>query len=116
VSSPARQSRSSSSIALTSPARNPNYYSLLPDNTDAAWARLSPAAQEAAGGRSGFDHFYGTIRSVSLQNVLESDDSTVDATILCVAMADGSTASEPYRFVVGPGPNGRMLIQSFSKL
>jgi serine/threonine-protein kinase len=93
-----------------------NYCSLLPGNTDAAWALLSPAAQEAAGGRSGFDHFYGTIRSVSLQNVLESDNSTVDATVLYVAKAHGSTVSEPYRFVVGPGPNGRMLIQSFSRM
>jgi hypothetical protein len=96
------------------------YYGLLPGNTDAAWALMSPAAQEAAGGRSGFDHFYGTIQSVSLTELRPSADSAVSATVWYVDKADPfpneGGVSVPTRFIVGPGPDGRLLIQSFMRL
>ena len=92
-----------------------NYYSLLPDNTDAAFALLGPAAQSASGGRSGYDRFYASLQSVSAQDVRQTGDNTVQATIVFVEN-NGTTTREPYRFVVGTDDDGNTIIQSFSKL
>ncbi|GAA3048281.1 hypothetical protein GCM10010464_10680 [Pseudonocardia yunnanensis] len=92
-----------------------NYYSLLPGNTDAAFALLSPAAQSASGGRSGYDGFYGRMQSVSVQDPRQTGDNTVQATIVFVEK-NGTTTHEPYRFVVGTNDDGTTIIQSFSKL
>jgi hypothetical protein len=92
-----------------------NYYSLLPRNTDAAFALLSPAAQSASGGRSGFDGFYASLQSVSAQDVRQTGDNTVQATIVFVEK-NGTTTREPYRFVVGTDDNDQTILQSFSKL
>jgi hypothetical protein len=92
-----------------------NYYGLLPGNTDAAFALLSPAAQAESGGRAGFESFYADIRSVALQNVRETGENTVDATVVFTEQ-DGSTSSEPYRFVMGTGEDNQTIMQSFVRL
>jgi hypothetical protein len=92
-----------------------NYYALLPGNTDAAFALLSPAAQSASGGRSGYDGFYGRMQSVRVQSPRQTGDNTVQATIEFVEK-NGTTTHEPYRFVVGTNDDGTTIIQSFSKL
>ena len=91
------------------------YYGLLPDDTDAAWQLLSPETQSASGGRGSFDNFYGGMESVSLQDVRRTGEDTVEATVV-FDPREGATTTEPYRFVVGTGPDGEPVIQSFSGL
>jgi hypothetical protein len=92
-----------------------SYYALLPGNTDAAWQLLSPTAQSASGGRSGFDSFYARFQSVSLSDVRSVGDNSVEATVTFVPK-DGSTTHEPYRFALGTDSNGQTIIESFAKL
>jgi serine/threonine protein kinase len=91
-----------------------NYYSLLPGNTAAAWNLLSPTAQNASGGRSGFESFYGRMQSVSLENIRQTGDDTVEATVV-FAEQNGRTTREPYRFVMITDGNERTIMESFSK-
>jgi hypothetical protein len=91
-----------------------NYYALLPGNTDAAFAQLSPQAQAASGGRSGFDNFYAGMDSVTLQNARAAGDGIVEATVV-FDRTNGATTNEPYRFVVS-SDSGTPLIESFNPL
>ena len=90
------------------------YYALLPGNTEAAFAMLGPDAQARSGGRAGYDRFYGGLQSVSLQNARRTGDTTAEATVVFVGR-DGRTSSEPYRFVMGTGADGRTIMESFSR-
>ena len=90
------------------------YYGLLPGNTDAAFALLSGGAQAQSGGRAGFDRFYAGLQSVSLQSPRRTGENTAEATVVFVRR-DGSTTSEPYRFVMATGPDGRTIMESFSR-
>jgi serine/threonine protein kinase len=94
-----------------------SYYALLPGNTDAAWALLGSEAQResGAGGKGSYDSFWADMRSVSLLDVRQTGENTVEGTVV-FNRQDGSTSSEPYRFVVGTGSDGQMIIQSFSRL
>ncbi len=91
-----------------------NYYSLLPGNTDAAWAQLSPQAQEASGGRAVFDRFYGNMQSVTLSNAQQVGDGTVQADVLFIEN-DGSQDPAVYQFVVN-AEGGTPILQSFTRL
>ncbi|MGI5125196.1 serine/threonine-protein kinase [Pseudonocardia sp. CA-107938] len=91
-----------------------NYYGLLPGNTDAAWAQLSPSAQNASGGRAAFNNFYGGLSRVWLEQIRHEPDGSVTAFVVFTKL-DGSVSREPYRFVVGVGPDGRQVLQSFEK-
>jgi eukaryotic-like serine/threonine-protein kinase len=109
--------------ATTTPAAAPSdpvafvqsYYALLPGNTDAAWALLSSEAQAESGSKGGYDSFWAGMRSVSLQDVRQVDETTVQGTVV-FNRQDGSTSSEPYRFVLGTGSDGQTIIQSFNRL
>lgn len=90
------------------------YYSLLPGDTDAAFALLGPSAQAKSNGRGGFDAFYGGLSSVSVRNLRRVDDATVTATVVFVGR-DGRTSSEPYRFVMATGADGGTIMESFSQ-
>jgi hypothetical protein len=92
-----------------------NYYSLLPDNTDAAWQLLGPEARERSRGESGYESFWSGIAEVSLQNPRQSGGSTVDATVV-FTRNNGTTTSEPYRFVIGTDSDGRTIVETFSSL
>jgi hypothetical protein len=114
TTAPSTTSGSAAPGSTESTAFVQRYYSLLPGNTDAAWQLLSPQAQQASGGRSGFDTFYGGLRSVSLQNVRSTGDNTVQATVVFMRN-DGSSSSESYRFVTGTGADGQTIMESFSR-
>lgn len=123
LASPATTAPRATSTAPTSPAPVvggdavtfvQNYYGLLPADTDAAFALLSPRAQAESGGRGGYDSFYGGMRSVGLENVRQSDDGVVTATVV-FTRTDGSVSREPYRFVVGTGPDGSPVLETFSR-
>jgi eukaryotic-like serine/threonine-protein kinase len=54
------------------------YYGLLPDNTAAAWNLLTPAYQQGqAGGRSNYDSFWSSFRSVEVSNVRMQGDQVL---------------------------------------
>ncbi len=91
-----------------------SYYALLPGNTEAAFAMLGNAAQAASGGRGGFDRFYGGMQAVSLQNLRQTGANTAEATVVFVRR-DGRSSSEPYRFAMSTGPDGRTIMESFSR-
>jgi serine/threonine protein kinase len=90
------------------------YYSLLPDDPDAAFALLGPQAQAASGGIDGFRRFYSGMREVTIENARSTGQGQVSGTIV-FTRNDGSTTSEPYTFQVGRGSDGNQLIQSFSR-
>ncbi|GAA2874311.1 serine/threonine-protein kinase [Pseudonocardia halophobica] len=90
------------------------YYSLLPDDPDAAFALLGSQAQAASGGLDGFRNFYGGMSEVEIQNARSTGQGQVSGTIV-FTRNDGSTSSEPYTFRVGTGSDGNQLIQSFSR-
>ncbi|HEX8303606.1 MAG TPA: protein kinase [Jatrophihabitans sp.] len=71
-----------------------DYYSLLPENTDAAWTRLTSRFQNGrAGGRATFDNYWGGVRRVSVSNVTGNPPGTVVATIT-VVYDNGSSVTE----------------------
>ena len=75
-----------------------DYYSLLPENTDAAWSRLTQSFQNGrAGGRSTFNAYWGSIERVSVSNAVGDPPGTVVATINYV-YKDGRRVSERTTF------------------
>ena len=91
------------------------YYALLPGNTDAAFALLGPRARSQAGGATGFANFYARMQSVTLHDPRRIADGSVDATVRFV-QKDGTTSSEPYRFVTTEDGSGKMMMESFTRL
>ena len=89
------------------------YYGLLPENTDAAWALLSPTAQSQSGGRGVFDGFYAGLARVWAEN-LRANGNTVTATIVFTDKS-GRVSRDPYQFVVGTTSDGREIMESFSR-
>lgn len=84
-----------SKAATSSPATQPavptadqlaravsDYYGLLPGNTDAGWARLTPQYQAGhSGGRQGYENFWGAIQRVSVSKTSATPPGNVEATI-----------------------------------
>lgn len=91
------------------------YYGLLPGNVDAAFALLSPTAQEESGGIEGYRSFYAQLSAVAVESAQAVGGNTVQATIV-FTRRDGTITREPYRFVVGTGSDGTMVLQSFSRV
>jgi hypothetical protein len=92
-----------------------NYYGLLPGDTESAWQLLGSEAQRQSNGRSGYDRFWSGVASVTVQNARQTGANTVEGTVV-FTRRDGSTSSEPYRFVVGTGSDGQPIMESFSQL
>jgi hypothetical protein len=92
-----------------------NYYGLLPGNTEAAWQMLSSSAQSASGGRASFNGFYAGLREVHIENIRREGGGAVTAIVVFTRRDDGTTSREGYRFVVGVGPDGKQVLQSFSR-
>lgn len=86
-----------------------DYYALIPDNLDAGYARLTPAYQtNHAGGYSGYQRFWGRMRSVSTTNVDGQAPDAATATIT-YHYKSGRTVVERTRYrLVRTG--GRLLI------
>jgi serine/threonine protein kinase len=75
-----------------------DYYGLLPGNTDAAWSRLTESFQNGrAGGRQSYDAYWGSIRRVSVSNVVGIPPGTVQATVSYV-YKDGRRVTERNTF------------------
>jgi len=105
---------------IPAPAADPvtfvqRYYSLLPGNTDAAFAMLGPRARAQAGGAAGFKTFYARMQSVTVQNPRPVAGGAVTATVRFV-QKDGTTSNEPYRFDTATDGTGKLIMVSFTRL
>jgi hypothetical protein len=69
-----------------------DYYALLPEDTAAAWDRLSPALQDDIGGYGKYDGFWRTVDDVTVDDT--SSDGGVVTVDLTYASADGGVESE----------------------
>ncbi|CAN7245294.1 serine/threonine-protein kinase [Knoellia sp. LjRoot47] len=59
-----------------------DYYGVLPENTDAAWPRLTAGYQRSpSGGRDSFERFWGAIADVSVSDVQATPPDRVVATV-----------------------------------
>jgi eukaryotic-like serine/threonine-protein kinase len=73
------------------------YYGLLPDNTAAAWNLLTPAYQQGqAGGRSSYESFWSSFRSVEVSNErMQGDQVLAD---LRYTSTNGTVSTETRSF------------------
>ncbi len=85
-----------------------DYYNLLPDQLDAAYAYLGPLVQEQANGRDGFENFWSQYSDVGTENV-QANGTTVTLTIVYTEQ-DGTIFREPYILEMGTAGDGRILI------
>ena len=75
-----------------------SYYALLPDDTDAAWDRLTKRFQEkGAKGRDTFDSYWASVDSVSVSDAVSTGPKDAEATIHYV-YDDGRRVSERTAF------------------
>jgi len=75
-----------------------DYYGLLPENTDAAWNRLTERFQNGrAGGRDTYDSYWASIKKVSVRDVTATPPGTVVATVK-YDYKDGRSVSEKTTF------------------
>ena len=78
-----------------------DYYSLIPNDTDAAWPRMTADYQSNhAGGRAAYDSFWGKVDAISVSDVQPAPPNRARAT-LTYRVSDGRTVVErtAYRFV-----------------
>jgi len=98
-STPNTSGAASTPAATTDPAAAvTSYYALLPDNTDAAWNRLTKRFQEkGAKGRDTYDAYWASVDSVSVSNAVSTGPKDAEATIHYV-YDDGRRVSERTAF------------------
>ena len=77
-----------------------DYYALLPDDTDAAWERLTPAYQSKTGGKKSYEDFWKTIDSVSVSSAKATEPNTVEAAITYVEKSGNKKSSERRSFTL----------------
>jgi eukaryotic-like serine/threonine-protein kinase len=95
---------------LTAAVRD--YYQTLPDNTSAAWARLTPKARDEVGGSAAFTGFWRPVKWVRVVGTTVSvPDRTVRAQ-LRLQNDNGQARTVLQRLVFVPGPNGDWLIDT----
>ncbi len=89
---PAATSAADPAVALA--AAVSDYYALMPGNTDAGWARLTPAFQSGiARNRDYYNSFWGGVQNVAATDVAATGPQTVQATI-SYTFTDGSVSVE----------------------
>ena len=84
-----------------------DYFQKVPGGTDAAWAELTATYQHKIG-RSSFDGFWRTIRSVGVSNVKPAGGDAVEATLTYHAK-DGGTSTERHRLVLVRSGGGFLI-------
>jgi eukaryotic-like serine/threonine-protein kinase len=92
------------------------YYGLLPENPDAAWALLTPNAQAQSGSKQGFASFYAGFQDVRFTDVQQQGDTgQVTGTVGFVPKGGGAEQREKYRFTVIQ-QNGKLMINDFARI
>ncbi len=75
-----------------------DYYALLPDDTDAGWARLTASYQQQTGGRESYEGFWKDMDTVSVSDVRATAPDRVQATITYVAKSGNQRSTEQRSF------------------
>jgi eukaryotic-like serine/threonine-protein kinase len=88
-----------------------DYYALLPGQPDAAFARMTPNAQNKSKGRDSYVGFWQTIQSVQVL-AAQARGNQVDASLL-FTRKDGTTSNEKYHFTLVE-QGAALLIDDFS--
>lgn len=73
------------------------HYALLPGNTSAAWARLTPRYQEAIGGYGAYQSYWATVASVSVWGIVSDPDNLTVTYALNVRYTNGQVGTETRR-------------------
>jgi hypothetical protein len=88
-----------------------SYFADVTKDRDRTWDQLSPAMRAAAGGRSGYDGFWGSIASVrTAQTRADAQGKVADVT-LTYTRDDGTSTTERHRITVVT-KDGHYLIDS----
>lgn len=90
------------------------YYGLLPDDTAAAWQYLSAAERTKARGLAGYDQFWSGIDQVSIRGLTVAGDTVL--VNLQFEPKNRKPTFERYRLTLDTAPDGRVLIDSASRL
>jgi hypothetical protein len=75
-----------------------SYYSAVTQNRDSTWALLSPTMQSYAGGRSGYDGWWTTIRTVRVSQARANASANTAVARLTFTTKGGVTSTETHRF------------------
>jgi serine/threonine protein kinase len=88
------------------------YYDQLPQNTEAAWAMLTPKAQSKSKGKDNFVKFYSEMSDVRI-NDTNQDGKTVTGTVK-FTRKNGDSSNEHYRFTIVK-QDDKFLIDDFNQ-
>ncbi|MBB6378807.1 serine/threonine protein kinase [Pseudonocardia eucalypti] len=92
-----------------------DYYRQLPGDPAAAWAMLGENARRASGDFAGYQGFYRSLSSVGfVEGPTAVNGRTVRGTLRFVPK-NGRETQERYEFTVVPGPDGKLIMSSFSR-
>ncbi len=85
-----------------------DYYSLLPDDTAAAWPLLSPDMQAEVGSYEDYEGFWSTIDAVTVDDTAPSGSNAVDVTLTYTT--DGSSEQETRRIELEETDDGFLIV------
>ena len=86
-----------------------SYYSEVTQDTSRTWGQLTPTMQQSAGGRSGYNGFWGTISGVKV-NQTQANSSATQATVnLTFTRKDGTTSTENHQFTFVAQSGGYLI-------
>ena len=86
-----------------------SYFADVTKDRDRTWHQLTPAMQAAAGGRSGYDGFWGSIASVrTTQTRADAQGKEADVT-LTYTREDGTTSTENHRLTFVTKDGGYLI-------
>ncbi|MGH3897536.1 MAG: serine/threonine-protein kinase [Pseudonocardiaceae bacterium] len=91
------------------------YYGLLPDDTAAGWQLLGTTERAKDGGLAGYNQFWSRIDRVSIRGPVTVTGNTVLVNLQFEPTNRKSTF-ERYRLAMGTAPDGRVLIESASRI
>ena len=90
------------------------YYALLPEDTDAAWQYLGAAERAKARGFAGYDQFWDQIDQISIRGLTVTGNTVL--VNLQFEPENRRPTFERYRLTMGTASDGRVLIESASRL
>lgn len=89
-----------------------DYYGLLPGNCEAAWALMTPNAQEKSGGWDTYNQFWNGLSSVQVEQT-SAEGNQVTARIRYVS-TDGADSADTYRIML-VDQGGQLMIDNFQR-
>jgi hypothetical protein len=86
----------------------------LPEDTDAAWQYLGAAERAKARGFAGYDQYWDQIDQISIRGLTVTGNTVL--VNLQFEPENRRPTFERYRLTMGTAPDGRVLIESASRL